>query len=71
MSAPATYQLHVLREGKLRAKAYVWLRDGQPQWIHAENNPPGLTKAERANEAHRNRSAMVQDALDAGGGSVI
>ncbi len=67
VSAPAIYQLHVLREGKLRAKAYVWLGDGPPEWIHTENNPPGLTQAERANEAHRGRSSMVRDALDAGG----
>lgn len=67
VSAQATYQLHVLRDRRLRAKAYVWLGDRLPEWIHTENNPPGLTQAERANEAHRGRSSMVQDALDSGG----
>ncbi|CAH0135464.1 hypothetical protein SRABI26_00333 [Arthrobacter sp. Bi26] len=66
-SAPATYQLHVLREAKLKAKAFVWLGDGPPEWDHTEDNPPGLTTAERANEAHRDRSAMVREALTGGG----
>ena len=66
-SAPATYQLHVLRGSKLKAKAFVWLGDGQPEWLHTKNNPPGLTTAERANEAHRDRSGMVQEALAGGG----
>jgi hypothetical protein len=66
-SAPATYQLHVLREAKLKAKAFVWLGDGQPEWDHTEDNPPGLTTAERANEAHREMSGMVQEALASGG----
>lgn len=68
VSAPAVYQLHVLREAKLKAKAFVWLGDGQPEWDHPEGNPPALTTAERANASHRERSDMVQDAL-AGGGS--
>jgi hypothetical protein len=66
-SAPATYQLHVLRESKLKAKAFVWLGDGQPKWLHTEDNPPGLTTAERANEAHQEMSGMVQEALAGGG----
>jgi hypothetical protein len=66
-SAPATYQLHVLRGTKMKAKAFVWLGDGPPDWPHPESNPPGLTTAERADEAHRGRSSMVQEALDGGG----
>jgi hypothetical protein len=66
-SAPATYQLHVLREAKLKAKAFVWLGDGQPKWDHTEDNPPRLTTAERANEAHREMSSMVQEAMAGGG----
>jgi hypothetical protein len=67
VSAPAVYQLHVLREAKLRAKAFVWLGDGQPEWDYTEDNPPGLTTAERANETHREMSGMVQEALAGGG----
>lgn len=66
-SAPAMYQLHVLREAKLKAKAFVWLGDGAPKWLHTENNPPALTTAERSNAAHRDRSGMVQEALAGGG----
>lgn len=66
-SAPATYQLHVLREAKLKAKAFVWLGDGHPEWDHTEDNPPGLTTAERANESHRDKSGMVREALASGG----
>lgn len=66
-SAPVTYQLHVLREVTLKAKAFVWLGDGAPEWLHTKSNPPGLTTAERANEAHRDMSGMVQDALAGGG----
>lgn len=66
-SAPATYQLHVLREATLKAKAYVWLGEGRPEWLHTKDSPPGLTTSERANEAHRGRSAMVQEALEGGG----
>lgn len=67
VSVPATYQLHVLREAKLKAKAFVWLGEGPPEWLHTRSNPPGLTTAERANEAHRGRSAMVQEAQTGGG----
>lgn len=67
VSAPVSYQLHVLREGKLRAKAFVWLGDGTPAWLHTEKHPPGLMTAERANESHRDRSGMVQEALAGGG----
>jgi hypothetical protein len=66
-SAPAIYQLHTLRDTKLKAKAFVWLGDGQPEWDHTEDNPPGLTTAERAIEAHRETNSMVQEALAGGG----
>ena len=67
VSVAVTYQLHVLREAKLRAKAFVWLGDGTPEWLHTENNPSALTTAERANDTHRDMSGMVQEALAGGG----
>jgi hypothetical protein len=33
-SHPVPYQLHILREQRLLAKAYVWLGDGEPEWPH-------------------------------------
>jgi hypothetical protein len=67
VGAPVSYQLHVLREGKLRAKAFVWLGDGPPEWLHTEDDPPALTTSERANESHRDVSGMVREALEGGG----
>jgi hypothetical protein len=61
------YQLHVLREQKLLAKAYVWLGDGGPDWAHTQENPPALTSTERINSAHADRSEMVREALQGGG----
>ncbi|WP_284984408.1 hypothetical protein [Arthrobacter sp. efr-133-TYG-118] len=43
------YQLHILGDQKLLAKAYVWLGDGDPEWAHARENPPALTSRERIN----------------------
>lgn len=66
-SEPVRYQLHVLREQKLLAKAYVWLGDGDPEWAHTKENPPALTSRERINSSHTEKSAMVREALQGGG----
>jgi hypothetical protein len=39
VSEPVRYQLHVLREQKLLAKAYVWLGGGEPEWAYPRENP--------------------------------
>lgn len=67
ISHPVTYQLHVLREQKLLAKAYVWLGDGEPVWVHTRETPPALTSRERINSAHADRTEMVHEALQEGG----
>lgn len=61
------YQLHILREHKLVAKAYVWLGGGEPEWAHTRENPPALTSEERINSSHAEKSAMVREALEDGG----
>ncbi|WP_146238916.1 hypothetical protein [Arthrobacter livingstonensis] len=66
-SEPVKYQLHILREQKLLAKAYVWLGDGEPKWPYTEQNPPPLTSRERINSAQTHVSEMVREALDGGG----
>lgn len=66
-SESVSYQLHVLRETKLLAKAYVWLGDGDPEWAHTRENPPALTSGERINSSHTEKSAMVREALQGGG----
>lgn len=66
-SEPVRYQLHVLRDQKLLAKAYVWLGDGDPEWAHTKENPPALTFRERINSLHTEKSAMVREALQGGG----
>ncbi len=66
-SQPVHYQLHILREEKLLAKAYVWLGDGEPEWAYIRENPPALTAGERINSAHAEKSAMVREALEGGG----
>ena len=66
-SEPVRYQLHVLREQKLLAKAYVWLGDGDPEWAHTKKNPPALTSRERINSSHTEKSAMVREALQGDG----
>lgn len=66
-SEPVRYQLHVLRDQKLLAKAYVWLGDGDPEWAHTKENPPALTSRERINSSHTEKSAMVREALQGGG----
>lgn len=66
-SEPARYQLHVLRDQKLLAKAYIWLGDGDPEWAHTKENPPALTSRERINSSHAEKSAMVREALQGGG----
>ncbi|NVM96082.1 hypothetical protein [Arthrobacter wenxiniae] len=67
VSQPVPYQLHVLREQKLLAKAYVWLGDGEPAWAYTKVNPPALTPRERIDSAHTGRSEMVREALEGGG----
>jgi tetratricopeptide (TPR) repeat protein len=65
-SEPARYQLHVLRDQKLLAKAYVWLGDGEPAWQFTAQNPPALTSRERINSSHAEKSSMVREALQGG-----
>ncbi|MGY3320775.1 hypothetical protein [Arthrobacter sp. TE12232] len=67
VSQPVPYQLHILREQKLRAKAYVWLGDREPEWSYSKENPPALTSRERIDSAHTGRSEMVREALEGGG----
>ncbi|WP_258802809.1 hypothetical protein [Pseudarthrobacter sp. NS4] len=55
-SESVPYQLHVLREQKLLAKAYVWLGAGEPEWSHTRENPPahgGRRPLPRAGGAHQ------------------
>jgi hypothetical protein len=66
-SQPVPYQLHVLWDQKLRAKAYVWLGPGEPEWTHTRDNPPALTSKERINDSHVQKSTMVREALEEGG----
>jgi hypothetical protein len=66
-SEPVRYQLHVLQEQMLLAKAYIWLGAGEPEWAHTRENPPALTSKERINSSHAERSAMVREALQEGG----
>lgn len=66
-SEPVRYQLHVLRDKKLLAKAYVWLGEGEPEWLFTAQNPPALTSMERINSSHAEKTAMVRDALQGGG----
>ncbi|MBT2555496.1 hypothetical protein [Arthrobacter sp. ISL-5] len=66
-SASVSYQLHVLREQKMLAKAYVWLGDGEPEWAHTRENPPALTSRERINSSHTEKSTMVREAVQGGG----
>lgn len=66
-SEPVRYQLHVLREQKLLAKAYVWLGEGEPAWQFTAQNPPALTSRERINGSHTEKTSMVREALQGGG----
>ncbi|MBD1543578.1 hypothetical protein G9E11_15300 [Arthrobacter sp. IA7] len=66
-SQSVSYQLHVLREQKLLAKAYVWLGDGEPEWTHTREYPPALTSRERINSSHVDKTEMVQEAPRGGG----
>ncbi|WP_354261427.1 HIRAN domain-containing protein [Arthrobacter sp. OAP107] len=66
-SEPVRYQLHVLRDKKQLAKAYVWLGDGEPEWQFTAQNPPGLTSRERITSSHTEKTAMVREALQGGG----
>lgn len=66
-SEPARYQLHVLRDQKLLAKAYVWLGDGEPAWQFTAQNPPALTSRERIDSSHTEKTSMVREALQGGG----
>ncbi len=61
------YQLHVLRDKKLLAKAYVWLGNGHPEWQFTAQNPPALTSRERINSSHAEKTSMVREALQGGG----
>lgn len=65
--APVRYQLHILQGAKFLAKAYVWLGDGTPEWIHTKENPPTLTAKERIISSHAQKSTMVREALQEGG----
>ena len=66
-SHPVQYQLHILREQRLLAKAYVWLGAGEPEWAHTRDNPPALTSKERINDSHTEKTTMVREALEEGG----
>lgn len=66
-SQPAPYQLHVLGDQKLLAKAYVWLGSAEPEWAHTKENPPALTSRERINDSHTQKTTMVREALQEGG----
>ncbi|MET3206243.1 UNVERIFIED_ORG: hypothetical protein ABIB21_003062 [Arthrobacter sp. UYEF13] len=66
-SHPVTYQLHILREKRLLAKAYVWLGTGEPEWAHPKEQPPALSSRERINSSHSQRTEMVREALAGGG----
>lgn len=66
-SGAVVYQLHVLRGKKFMAKAYVWLGEGEPQWVYSQDNPPALSSTERNNSSHVARSTMVREALQGGG----
>lgn len=66
-SEPVRYQLHVLGEQKMLAKAYVWLGDGEPEWQFTAQSPPALTSRERINSSHTGRTEMVREALQGGG----
>jgi hypothetical protein len=66
-SEPVQYQLHVLWDKKLLAKAYVWLGDGEPEWSHPREKPPALTSSERINISHMEKTAMVREGLRGGG----
>ncbi|WP_285245780.1 hypothetical protein [Pseudarthrobacter sp. fls2-241-R2A-127] len=67
VSHPVPYQLHILREQRLLAKAYVWLGDGAPVWEHTADAPPALTSRERINDSHAQKTAMLHEALQEGG----
>lgn len=66
-SEPVAYQLHVLRDKKLLAKAYVWLGGREPQWTYSQDNPPALSSTERSNSSHVAMSMMVREAVAGGG----
>lgn len=66
-SESVTYQLHVVRQPKLQAKAYVWLGGGEPEWRFTREEPPALTPHERINSSHAGKSTMVREALQSGG----
>lgn len=67
-STSVQYQLHIARDEKFRAKAYVWLDEGSPAWVYTSSNPPPLTLEEKRDADQREASTMVREAL-AGGGS--
>lgn len=62
-SQAVPYQLHMLPEQRLLAKAYVWLGPGEPEWIHPRENPPALTFGERINDSHAKKITMVCKSL--------
>jgi hypothetical protein len=66
-SHPVPYQLHIVRERRLLAKAYVWLGEGEPEWAHTRDNPPALTSRERINDSHAQKTTMVREALQEDG----
>ncbi|WP_460464065.1 hypothetical protein [Arthrobacter pigmenti] len=66
-STPVHYQLHIAREEKFRAKAYVWLDKGRPKWDYAGDNPPPLTLKEKRDAHQQESSSMVREARAEGG----
>jgi hypothetical protein len=50
-----------------RARAWVWLDEGSPQWLYSPDSPPPLTTAEKRLTDHEGRSEMVTEALSGGG----
>ncbi|MBT2522518.1 hypothetical protein [Arthrobacter sp. ISL-28] len=65
---PVHVQLFGIAESKgARARAWVWLDQGSPQWEYAADNPPPLTTQERRLADPKGRSEMVGEALAEGG----
>lgn len=65
---PVQAQLFSIAEPKgARARAWVWLDQGAPQWEYSVGNPPPLTIEEKRLADQKGRSEMVTEALSEGG----
>lgn len=67
-SRPARVQIftEVLPKG-LRAEAWAWLGNKQPQWAWTEAKRPPMSSKEKAQADHASTRQMVEDALAEGG----